>query len=118
MYYLKHYSEMLFAWGEVVKAIQASKIVANSFSLLTIYHPDYNMKFFQKQTNLIKLDVFGNTLEFIKRPLEFNDYLLFSEHSLHYVKEEVAFKRNHTVEKFDLNRIRIDKQPKITKARS
>ena len=111
MYYLKHYSEMLFAWGEAHKAIQASKIVANAFKLLTIYHPNYNMNLFQKQTNLTKQDVFGNTLQVVKRPLEFNDYLLFSEHSLNYLKEEVAIKRIQTMEKFDLNRIRIDKQP-------
>ena len=43
MHYLKHYSELLFAWGETYKAIEASKIVANAFKLLCLFHPELFM---------------------------------------------------------------------------
>jgi hypothetical protein len=34
MLYLKHYSELLYAWGETNKAIIACKIVARAYRLL------------------------------------------------------------------------------------
>ena len=36
--YLKHYSELLFSWGEKDLAVQACKLVAKACSLLGEYH--------------------------------------------------------------------------------
>ena len=36
--YLKHYSELLFSWGEKELAVQACKLVTNACSLLREYH--------------------------------------------------------------------------------
>ena len=36
--YLKHYSEILFSWGEKELAVQACKLIANACSLLREYH--------------------------------------------------------------------------------
>ena len=36
--YLKHYSELLFSWGETQLAVQACKLVADACALLLEYH--------------------------------------------------------------------------------
>ena len=36
--YLKHYSELLFSWGETQLAVQACKLVADACALLHEYH--------------------------------------------------------------------------------
>ena len=86
MLYLKHYSEVLFAWGETHKAIETCKIAANAYKLLQLYN--HSFKNDQKLHKATKQDVYRNILAVINRKLEFDDLLLFSEYSLGYFTNE------------------------------
>ena len=92
MLYIKHYSELLFAWGETYKSIEYCKIASRAFRLLKIYNPTYFTKP-EQQSRIHRQDIYGNLLQVQERALEFEDSLLFSEYSLNYqLTEEIGKK--------------------------
>ena len=84
--YLKRYSELLFSWGETTLAVQACKLAADACALLTEYHPSAS------HLSPVYLGAnFSNhyhcSLKIVKRDWALSDFLLFSAHSLNYVRE-------------------------------
>jgi len=60
MLYLKHYSELLFSWGETFKAISVSKIASNAYKLVQLFHPQQQTK--EHKIKLYRKDLYHNVL--------------------------------------------------------
>ena len=90
--YLKHYSELLFLWGEKELSVQACKIVTDACSLLREYHREtidrQDKGCVTSEQVLLGTNYFFNwDIQVMKRDWLLSDFLLYSEHSLNYVQE-------------------------------
>jgi len=83
--YLKHYSELLFVWGETDLAVQACKLIADACQLLVTYHghdgvsPDSVMLATNYHNHF--------DMRIAKRDWLISDFVLFSEYSLSYAHQ-------------------------------
>lgn len=92
--YLKHYSELLFSWGEKERAVEACKIVTNACKLLAKFSADdTNLGIASQHKQELQQAFFAKNFHSLlnptvtKRDWLLSDFLLYSEHSLNYLYE-------------------------------